>query len=67
MKSAHATGGVGGLTKKPTIDDVAARAGVARTTVSRVLNNSPNVRDEVREKVRAAMEGLGYQVNVQTR
>lgn len=59
--------GLGGLTKKPTIDDVAARAGVARTTVSRVLNNSPNVRDEVRDKVRAAMEGLGYQVNVQAR
>lgn len=59
--------GLGGLTKKPTIDDVAARAGVARTTVSRVLNNSPNVRDEVRDKVRAAVEGLGYQVNVQAR
>lgn len=59
--------GLGGLTKKPTIDDVAARAGVARTTVSRVLNNSPNVRDEVRGKVKAAVAELGYQVNVQAR
>lgn len=53
--------------KKPTIDDVAARAGVARTTVSRVLNNSPNVRDVVRQKVAAAVADLGYQVNAQAR
>lgn len=53
--------------KKPTIDDVAARAQVARTTVSRVLNNGPNVRDEVRDKVREAIEELGYRVNAQAR
>ncbi|MEQ1498092.1 MAG: LacI family DNA-binding transcriptional regulator [Novosphingobium sp.] len=52
---------------KPTIDDVAALAGVARTTVSRVLNNQPNVRGEVREKVLVAVEKLGYRVNVQAR
>lgn len=53
--------------KKPTIDDVAARAQVARTTVSRVLNNSPNVREEVRARVRAAIDELGYRVNAQAR
>ncbi len=52
---------------KPTIDDVAALAGVARTTVSRVLNNQPNVREEVRKKVLGAVEKLGYRVNVQAR
>lgn len=52
---------------KPTIDDVAALAGVARTTVSRVLNNQPNVRTEVREKVMGAVEKLGYRVNLQAR
>ena len=52
---------------RPTIDDVAAVAGVARTTVSRVLNNQPNVRDEVRAKVLSAVETLGYRVNVQAR
>lgn len=52
---------------KPTIDDVAALAGVARTTVSRVLNNQPNVRAEVRDKVLAAVEKLGYRVNLQAR
>ena len=35
-------------TKRPTIDDVARLSGVARVTVSRVLNGGPNVRDEVR-------------------
>lgn len=59
--------GPGLLMKKPTIDDVAAAAGVARTTVSRVLNNSPNVRDEVRHRVVEAVAKLGYQVNAQAR
>ncbi|HBK92704.1 MAG TPA: LacI family transcriptional regulator [Parvularcula sp.] len=53
--------------KKPTIDDVAALSGVARVTVSRVLNGGANVRPEVREKVRGAVESLGYRVNVQAR
>jgi LacI family transcriptional regulator len=52
---------------RPTIDDVAALAGVARTTVSRVLNQQPNVRDEVRDKVMGAVEKLGYRVNLQAR
>ncbi|MBU6267550.1 MAG: LacI family DNA-binding transcriptional regulator [Sphingomonadales bacterium] len=52
---------------KPTIDDVAALAGVARTTVSRVLNNQPNVREEVRDKVNRAVATLGYRVNLQAR
>lgn len=52
---------------KPTIDDVAALAKVGRTTVSRVLNNGPNVRAEVRHKVQAAVAMLGYTVNVQAR
>jgi LacI family transcriptional regulator len=52
---------------RPTIDDVAALAGVARTTVSRVLNQQPNVRDQVRAKVMAAVEALGYRVNLQAR
>lgn len=52
---------------RPTIDDVAALAGVARTTVSRVLNNQPNVREEVRRRVMDAVEQLGYRVNIQAR
>jgi LacI family transcriptional regulator len=50
-----------------TIDDVADAAGVARVTVSRVLNNVQNVRLETREKVLRAVESLGYSVNHQAR
>ncbi len=52
---------------KPTIDDVAALAGVGRTTVSRVLNGKPNVREAVRETVLRAVDMLGFQVNLQAR
>lgn len=53
--------------RKPTIDDVAAHSGVGRATVSRVLNDRPNVSAKVRERVRQAVEALGYQVNIQAR
>jgi len=53
--------------RSATIDDVAKAAGVARVTVSRVLNNGTNVRPETRERVRRAVEALGYSVNQQAR
>lgn len=53
--------------QKSTIDDVADAAGVARVTVSRVLNNEQNVRPETRAKVLRAVEELGYSVNRQAR
>lgn len=43
-----------------TIREVAAAAGVSLQTVSRVINDSPNVRDPVKERVREAIEKLGY-------
>ncbi len=45
----------------PTITDVARKAGVSRSTVSRVLNNQPGVRPETRERVLRAIEELRYQ------
>jgi LacI family transcriptional regulator len=54
-------------TRRSTIDDVAKAAGVARVTVSRVLNNEPNVRAQTRDKVREAIESLGFSVNPQAR
>lgn len=42
------------------INDVAELAGVSTKTVSRVLNNEPNVRTETREKVRKAVAELNY-------
>jgi LacI family transcriptional regulator len=53
--------------KKPTIDDVARRSGVARVTVSRVLNGGPNVSAKVRAKVMQTVEELDYKVNPQAR
>ena len=55
------------MKRSSTIDDVARAAGVARVTVSRVLNNGSNVRPETRERVRRAVEELGYSVNQQAR
>jgi LacI family transcriptional regulator len=43
-----------------TIHDVAAAAGVSVKTVSRVINRQPNVRDQVRERVEAAIRELRY-------
>lgn len=43
-----------------TIRHVAAEAGVSLQTVSRVMNNEPNVRDAMRERVNAAVTKLGY-------
>jgi LacI family transcriptional regulator len=52
---------------QPTMDDVAALAGVARATVSRVLSNHANVRGAVRERVMQAVAALDYRVNPQAR
>ena len=46
-----------------TIKDVAAHAGVAFKTVSRVVNNDPTVKPKNREKVLKAIEELGYRPN----
>ena len=50
--------------KKATIIDVANACGVSMKTVSRVINNSPNVSDATKKKVFAAMKEQGYQVNI---
>ena len=46
-----------------TIRDVAQRAGVSISTVSRVLNNSSSVNEEKRLRVEEAAEVLGYSPN----
>lgn len=52
---------------KATINDVAAAAGVSKKTVSRVINNEPNVRKETRERVQEAMSALNYFPNMSAR
>lgn len=45
------------------VRDVAALAGVSRQTVSRVLNDHPDVADETKVRVLQAMEQLNYTMN----
>jgi len=53
--------------RKPRMADVARLAGVSHQTVSRVLNDSPAVRPETRERVLRVVEELGYRRNVAAR
>ncbi|WP_113701574.1 LacI family DNA-binding transcriptional regulator [Nonomuraea lactucae] len=46
--------------RRPTIKDVAEKAGVSRSTVSRALTGRGYAADEVRERVRRAAAELGY-------
>ncbi|HEY8533270.1 MAG TPA: LacI family DNA-binding transcriptional regulator [Micromonospora sp.] len=48
---------------RPTLDAVAARAGVGRGTVSRVVNGSPQVSPQARAAVERAIAELGYVPN----
>lgn len=49
--------------KQPTLSDVAAKAGVGTTTVSRVINGGQLVDPKTLARVRSAIESLGYTPN----
>ncbi|MBE4718011.1 LacI family DNA-binding transcriptional regulator [Pseudarthrobacter sp. AB1] len=53
--------------RPPRLEDVAARAGVSHQTVSRVVNNHPNVSKATRQRVEAAIAELGYRRNTAAR
>ncbi len=53
--------------RRPTLEEVAARAGVGRGTVSRVINGSPRVSDATRAAVEAAVAELEYVPNTAAR
>lgn len=55
------------MSKKVTIYEVAKLAGVAISTVSRVLNDSPNVSEETKKKVQAAIDELSFRPQVSAR
>jgi LacI family transcriptional regulator len=48
---------------RPTMKDVAAHAGVALKTVSRVVNNEPGVAAEMADRVRTSIAELGFRRN----
>jgi LacI family transcriptional regulator len=59
--------GGSGRAAKPTINDVARLAGVSKKTVSRVINRSPLLNDDTRERVEKVIRDLGYVPNPQAR
>jgi LacI family transcriptional regulator len=50
-----------------TLKDVAQLAGVSTKTVSRVVNNQGEIRQETRQRVQSAIEQLGYRPNILAR
>lgn len=51
------------VTPKATLQDVATRVGVHRTTVSLALRDHPRIPAATRERVKAAAAKLGYRIN----
>ena len=60
-------GETGGHRRRPTINDIARLAGVSKKTVSRVINASPFVRADTRERIEAVIAELGYAPDPQAR
>jgi LacI family transcriptional regulator len=55
------------MNERLTLEKIGELAGVSRTTVSRVVNNQPNVRPRIRERVLAVIDETGYQPNLAAR
>jgi LacI family transcriptional regulator len=47
----------------PTLEEIAELARVSRSTVSRVINNDPNVSDRTRQQVQSVIQKLNFQPN----
>lgn len=50
-----------------TLEDIARMAGVSRSTVSRVLNDDPNVKEKTRQKVWELVHSINFQPNLAAR
>ena len=55
------------MSKRPTIQDVADRAGVSRSAISKVLRNAYGISDEMRSRVEAAIAELNYRPQLAAR
>jgi DNA-binding LacI/PurR family transcriptional regulator len=47
--------------KRPTISDIAQRAGVTKSAVSYALNGQPGISAQTRERILAIASAIGYQ------
>ena len=52
---------------KLNLEEIAKRSGVSRSTVSRVINDDPNVKLETRERVQAVIHQFNFQPNAAAR
>jgi DNA-binding LacI/PurR family transcriptional regulator len=59
--------GGAGRPRRPTIDDVAARAGVSSAAVSFAMNGRPGVAEDTRARILAAAEELGWRPSAHAR
>jgi LacI family transcriptional regulator len=66
-QAAEAQGSAEGPRRRPTINDIARLAGVSKKTVSRVINASPYVQKETRERIEAVIAEHGYAPDPQAR
>jgi DNA-binding LacI/PurR family transcriptional regulator len=55
------------MQRRPTLEDVAARAGVSRALVSIVMRDVPGASEETRERVRRAADDIGYRPDPRAR
>jgi LacI family transcriptional regulator len=62
-----ATAGADGERRRLTINDIARVANVSKKTVSRVINASPFVKEDTRERVNAVIAELGFEPDAQAR
>ena len=53
--------------RTPTMKDVAELAGVSKQTVSAILNEKPGISEETEARVRAAIDQLGYRLDLTAR
>jgi LacI family transcriptional regulator len=67
VRSASAGARAGSADHKHTINDIARLANVSKKTVSRVLNESPFVREETRARVSEIMQKVAYTPDPQAR
>jgi LacI family transcriptional regulator len=50
-----------------TLEEIAKRSNVSRSTVSRVINGDPNVKEETRQRVQKIIESVNFQPNLAAR